>query len=205
MTIIWVVTFGGIIHLNFSDAVAMSLNEWGDFVAGAASPLALLWVVLGYRQHGEELRLNTEALKLQQVELQRQVEETEQLVKAANMQAQTMQTDLKERQSRDAREAAPEFVSDGVSSSSEGITVTIRNRGGEARKVKLHYDGPYQYRFSRTDLLESNSTAKLVFEQKHNPPLQVPLTFRISCIDRLGHEHNSQFTLSEDLDLVLKA
>ena len=42
----------------------------------AIAPIALLWPMIGYFQHGEELRLNTKALHFQQVELQRQVEET---------------------------------------------------------------------------------------------------------------------------------
>ena len=47
----------------------MSLNEWGDFLAGSVAPLALLWLVIGYFQQGEELRFNTETLRLQQEEL----------------------------------------------------------------------------------------------------------------------------------------
>ena len=49
----------------------MTLNEWGDFLAGTTAPLALFWLVIGYFQHGEELRLNTEALNAQKEELRR--------------------------------------------------------------------------------------------------------------------------------------
>jgi hypothetical protein len=53
-------------------------------------PLALLWLILGYLQQGEELRLNTPALQLQQEELRRhQVEERRALVKHTESQAQT--------------------------------------------------------------------------------------------------------------------
>lgn len=55
----------------------LKLNEWGDFVAGFASPIALLWVVLGFLQQGEELRLNTQALNEQQEELKQQKEALE--------------------------------------------------------------------------------------------------------------------------------
>ena len=36
------------IYLKSSAAEAMSLNEWGDFLAGVSAPLALLWLVIGY-------------------------------------------------------------------------------------------------------------------------------------------------------------
>ncbi len=65
----------------------MTPNEWGDFLAGGTAPLALLWLVIGYFQHGEGLSLNTEALKTQQEELRRQVEETASLAKNSERQA----------------------------------------------------------------------------------------------------------------------
>ena len=46
-----------------------TLNEFGDFIAGAFAPLAFLWLVLGYYQQGKELQQNTEALRLQADEL----------------------------------------------------------------------------------------------------------------------------------------
>ena len=46
----------------------MPLNEWGDFLAGASSPVAFLWLVFGYMQQGEELRENTQALAQQKQE-----------------------------------------------------------------------------------------------------------------------------------------
>lgn len=36
----------------------MTLNEWGDFLAGFVAPVAFFWLILGYFQQGEELRLN---------------------------------------------------------------------------------------------------------------------------------------------------
>ncbi len=64
-----------------SDAVlVMKPNEVGDALAGAASPLAFLWLVLGYLQQGEELRQNTEALNMQVKELQASVDQQRALV-----------------------------------------------------------------------------------------------------------------------------
>ena len=80
----------------------MSPNEWGDFFAGVSAPIALLWLVIGYFQHGEELKLNTEALRLQQKELKQQVRETRNLVRVADRQANVV-----ERQAWQARRLKP--------------------------------------------------------------------------------------------------
>ena len=66
--------------------LAMEPNEMGDALAGAASPLAFLWLVLGYLQQGEELRQNTAALNLQAKELRDSVEQQRALVEATNRQ-----------------------------------------------------------------------------------------------------------------------
>lgn len=64
----------------------MTPNEWGDFFAGAFAPLAFLWLVLGYLQQGEELRLSTKALLLQADELRNSVEQQRELVEVSRQQ-----------------------------------------------------------------------------------------------------------------------
>ena len=102
LTVVWLGSFALVLYFQSSDGMRMSLNEWGDFLAGASAPLALLWLVVGYFQHGKELRLNTEALRLQQDELERQANETRRLARAADRQA--IATEEQTRQhARDAR------------------------------------------------------------------------------------------------------
>lgn len=50
--------------------LTMPLNEVGDFLAGAFGPVAFFWLVMGFLQQGEELRLSTTALQMQADELQ---------------------------------------------------------------------------------------------------------------------------------------
>lgn len=52
----------------------MELNALGDFMAGTFAPLALLWLVIGYFQQGDELRQNSRALLLQAKELRQAAE-----------------------------------------------------------------------------------------------------------------------------------
>ena len=51
---------------------SLKLNEQGDFLAGYIAPLALVWLVVGYLQQGEELEENTKALVAQKEEFEEQ-------------------------------------------------------------------------------------------------------------------------------------
>ena len=51
-----------------------SLNELGDFLAGAFAPIAFLWLVLGYKQQGKQLDQNSIAISQQAKALQQQAE-----------------------------------------------------------------------------------------------------------------------------------
>lgn len=68
---------------DISEFKTMPPNAWGDFLAGTFAPLAFMWLVFGYRQQGEELKQNTEALKLQAEELKNSVEQQKVLVETA--------------------------------------------------------------------------------------------------------------------------
>ena len=51
------------------------LNELGDFLAGALTPVAFIWLVYGYLVQGDELRLQRNELRLQREELHLQRDE----------------------------------------------------------------------------------------------------------------------------------
>lgn len=53
----------------------LRLNELGDFLGGVSSPLAFLWLVLGFFQQSREIRLSSKALRLQADEMRRSVDE----------------------------------------------------------------------------------------------------------------------------------
>ncbi|WP_286876829.1 MULTISPECIES: hypothetical protein [Pantoea] len=63
-----------------------SWNELGDFLAGAFSPLAFLWLILGYMQQQKELQQNTEALRIQAKELENSVVQYKEMVEVARQQ-----------------------------------------------------------------------------------------------------------------------
>ncbi len=53
----------------------LALNELGDFLGGVSSPLAFLWLVLGFFQQSREIKLSGRALELQAREMRRSVDE----------------------------------------------------------------------------------------------------------------------------------
>lgn len=75
-----------IIVLGFNLTLMKSWNEFGDFLAGAFSPVAFLWLVLGFVQQQKELQQNTEALKLQADELKNSVDQYKEMVSIAREQ-----------------------------------------------------------------------------------------------------------------------
>lgn len=54
---------------RFDELVALQLNALGDLFAGVFGPIAFLWLVLGYKQQGKELKLSSESLRMQADEL----------------------------------------------------------------------------------------------------------------------------------------
>ncbi|VVQ20172.1 hypothetical protein [Pseudomonas fluorescens] len=77
--------FGGAIIVmgaKFDDLIILKLNEMGDLAAGVFGPLAFLWLVLGYIQQGRELRISSEALRMQADELKASVQQQTALVEA---------------------------------------------------------------------------------------------------------------------------
>lgn len=89
LTILWLVFVGVLLGTHdFPE----NLNSIGDFVAGMASPLAFLWVVIGYYQsqkslqlQAQELVVSNKALNAQVEELKSSVEQQKELVRLTNV------------------------------------------------------------------------------------------------------------------------
>ena len=204
LTTVWVLIFGFIVVLRWRDAGQMELNEWGDFVAGFSAPLALLWLVIGYFQQGEELQLNTDALRAQQEELRRQVEETaflarnaERQAAAAELLANLNKTEQEKTEQRERVEAQPTFWASGGSVSGPMITTKVKNRGGEVTDVEVLHEGPYQFSFSHGRLWKHEQVADIVFVQPDGVTLEWPIRFTCRYVDSLEQTHERRFEFTE--------
>lgn len=124
----------------------VELNQWGDFFAGVFAPLAFLWLVLGYLQQGTELRLSTEALRLQAEELSKSVEQQSQLVMVSREQMAHEMEVIREDRERRKDAARPKFVPQASGSVSSGGVVThkvkIVNVGNTATRFRMKFDPP---------------------------------------------------------------
>lgn len=86
-----------------------SPNTVGDFLAGAFSPVAFLWLILGYRQQGEELAFNTNALRDQAQELKQSVLAQESLAAAMREQNEITERHASAESLRRKRQGQPAF------------------------------------------------------------------------------------------------
>lgn len=77
VTVVWLL----VLTLYISGAVGWAnlskvpIDTLGSFLEGSFAPLAFLWFVLAYFSQQKELAQNTEALKMQSIEMQRSVEQ----------------------------------------------------------------------------------------------------------------------------------
>lgn len=72
LSLIWLMFVASLLRTH---NLPSDLNAIGDFVAGMASPLAFLWVVIGYYQSQEALKLQAKELSQSSEALVHQVEE----------------------------------------------------------------------------------------------------------------------------------
>ena len=123
----------------------MEPNEFGDFLAGVASPLAFLWLVLGYLQQGEELTQNTLALRLQVQELRESVEQQRALVEATNRQHafDLSRTEKERRASFHAAQPLFEAYANWEKESPEAVIFkfTLKNVGERSTQVSVTCEG----------------------------------------------------------------
>lgn len=105
----------------------MSPNEHGDLLAGAFSPLAFAWLVLGFIQQGIELRQNSAALILQAQELRAAAEHA-----GAMVEVQKKEFDLRIQELEEARAKA-----EANRTRAEANAVAAAKREEELRVKKL--------------------------------------------------------------------
>lgn len=197
---LWAVAFGLLVYRGVGDASGMNLNEWGDFLAGFSAPLALLWLVIGYFQQGEELQLNTEALKAQQEELRRQVEETALLAKNASRQADAAEglfrataLEMDREQSRLEVANAPIFVATG-GSTSQDVSTHIQNIGARVLNVSMTVDdalAPW-INFPDPSTWETKTNHRMDIKE-YGKKVTAPFEFSISFTRADGREDTHVF------------
>ena len=167
----------------------LPLNNLGDFLAGAFGPLTIFWLVLGFLQQGEELRLNTKALEVQAEELKNSVEQQRKLVEFT-----------KDDHDAKRRAALPKFV---VHSADARFPIAdrtlykarISNVGSTATELRLSFSPPLsKVAPQEFPALAPSGTLSFEFEHdKQNPASQVRMV--IAFIDSMGTPGEAHFIL----------
>jgi hypothetical protein len=77
MTFVYLILMGLYINLQvgWGEFVRLTVERMGSFLEGAFAPLAFLWLVIGYFLQKKELSQNTDAMKMQFVEIQKSAEQ----------------------------------------------------------------------------------------------------------------------------------
>lgn len=174
---------------RWSEIAKLDLNELGDFAAGAFGPIAILWLVLGYFQQGDELKQNTDALQLQANELANSVEQQRKLVELTRKQIEEERRRARLEIARHKEASKPKFVTKILDFQTEGsgdlhLDISLKNVGGPCSHVRLRPDvQSVSATLSPTDSESQNRTI-VVFSHGPNP-LESVVIF-ISYLDSAG-------------------
>lgn len=184
VTAAWVIFLLVLMSMRSEDLGTMKLQDWGTFLGGVTGPVAFLWLILGYLQQGEELRLNTDALRLQQEELRHQVEETAQLVlhtetqARANLEALALQRERDEQERRAKISAAqPYFSYAGSNTSAVAATMKFRNTGGRARVQNISSPQTNNVVIDPRHVIEAGFEGTLYYEGISTFPAEINIEY----------------------------
>ncbi|MEO1680299.1 MAG: hypothetical protein AAFU80_19310 [Pseudomonadota bacterium] len=134
-------------HLGLGSTFSeLSLNTFGDFLAGAFGPLAIFWVVLGFFQQGAELRNSVEALRIQTEELRASVAQQRELSISAKRQLELQEASIERQHELERRYSSSEIsLSIDTAQVIDGefrMTIWIKNNGADAESVKFSIAEP---------------------------------------------------------------
>jgi hypothetical protein len=90
--------------------LAMKPDQFATFLSGVFAPLAFMWLVLGFRQQGDELQNSARALWLQGEELRNSVEQQRALVEVSREQLQADYADRVRADDEADRAAQPQLL-----------------------------------------------------------------------------------------------
>lgn len=205
LSITWAAFFLFLLYWKRENVTTLTLNEWGDFFAGAAAPIALFWLVLGYIQQGEELRLNTEALRAQQEELRRQVEETATLALNAERQAAATEqlalaskNEVQRAALKEEAESMPLFrIGAGIGNSGR-TELNVRNVGATVKRLSVTGPSGVKLQIRPTDLFQHDLEGSLVIESVNS----YPFTFTIHYSDLRNVEREQRYEMISQFSFV---
>lgn len=194
----WVIPY---LVLTFKCGVPdMTPNEWGDWSAGMAAPVAFLWLVLGYFQQGEELRANVEALTLQTEELKHTVAHQSAIAAQAERQANLTEQSQKLALRSQVASHQPCFVHFKTANANQGknaFSIRIENVGRTCLNARFDVVSPIPGQKFKASPEVRNWTPGILPEIRLSIVAQPPLTivFTIAYLDEVMTPQRQTFKL----------
>ncbi len=148
ISVLYVGAMGGYAWHQMGPMRAMKPDDFATFLSGVFAPLAFLWLVLGFRQQGDELQNSARALWLQGEELRNSVEQQRQLVEVSRDQLAADYTRRMEEEQEADQAAQPKLHSPGTGGSYSGdgsrtLSIPIVSGGPACTEVKAYANGVF--------------------------------------------------------------
>lgn len=184
LTATWLLVVSALLMWKVDSLCCLTLNEWGDFLAGATAPIAFMWLVIGYAQHGSELA--------------EQVKHMEKLAEAEERRARLDKQSFERQKEREEKEAQPIFVLTKATWTREHSTqehserykaeLLLRNTGGSAYNVRLMSYLPTSYHlwFDKDSWLDGRDVSFVIDWSGLKGTSPGKLTFILMYTDILG-------------------
>lgn len=189
--------------------IMTSWNEFGDFLSGAFSPLAFLWLILGYLQQQKELQQNTRALELQASELKNSVDQYKEMVDVARQQLiSDRELSLQQQELRELENKPDISVKDANYTMRIGGDLQyewpIYNDGREARNVLIQFT-PSLGRWDKVEFKKlSESSIKLPLNSVKVESIPRELSMTISYESVFGKKYVKVLELHSDQNYRFK-
>lgn len=198
ITVAYIVGLAIYAYVSRQSFLTLPPNEVGDFLAGAFSPLAFFWLVLGFIQQGQELRNSADALWLQGKELKNSVEQQRALVQVTTEQLALEREARRNAEESENRAALPVLIL----SEREVIALTshtqyvyrLTNMGQTCSNLHIIVEGTGAY--EENARFETFSHMTVIFDLHSKP--DKPFSIVCSYFDRLGVERKEFFNLNPD-------
>lgn len=182
------------------DLRSLEINVVGDFLAGISSPLAFLWLVLGFFLQGLELRASRKALAQQAQELANSVEQHKALVEVSRQQLKA-EIDARETERRMlVLKAQPELVIHPAGYRGDGTGgfqqhFSLYNGGHSITDVMFSWSSPLECSFEKCPILREDSKIEFTLTGDRKRALDAILSVKYK--DGLGEAQEIKFLLSK--------
>jgi len=184
--------------LRVDEIRSLPLNELGDFLAGVFGPLAVLWLVLGYYQQGRELKISSQALVAQCVELSNSVSQQQRALEVSTDQMKLAKAkhelELLEIEESIRPRVDVTYLNSGISNSGEWLNFNFLVINAAAYGLRICWsDGSVEYEVLTAGYIGLQAREKF---QVNFPKDDVDASFTItvSCKNVRGRQYAYHFT-----------